>query len=319
MSRICFVGNEIYPTTTGGAGFLVFNLARALLVEGHEVILLLNMSKADYARFTSTDCRLLDGGAKLRSYHVDALCAGQKLKESDFLSRYTWEAYRYDAACRQVYELEKPDIIEFVDYCGPAYYALNAKLCGLSYQETRLVVRLHGPLELIDQSTAYQALDFDRFTAYALERQCFRLAEATLYATPSFLEAYYDRQAEPWFGEAVYAPPPTGSFPTRPSEALGANIMLFYGRLFAWKGPERFVDAALSLLASQPESDWQFYLVGYDFEPTAGEWSAQLSGIPAAENPASLAQAFHIYRALEPHAGNGSVAKGSAGGRPQLF
>ena len=149
------------------------------------------------------------------------------------------------------------------------------------------MVRLHGPLELIDQSTAYQAMDFDRYTAYALERQCFRLAEATLYATPSFLEAYYDRQAEPWFGEAVYAPPPTGSFPTRPSEALGANIMLFYGRLFAWKGPERFVDAALSLLASQPESDWQFYLVGYDSNqpPVSGPRSYQeylLQKIPPA-------------------------------------
>ena len=247
-----------------------FNLARALLAEGHEVILLLNMSMADYARFTSTDCRLLDGGAKLRSYHVDALCTGQKLKESDFLSRYTWEAYRYDYACRQVYELEKPDITEFVDYCGPAYYALNAKLCGLSFQETRPVVRLHGPLELIDQSTAYQAMDFDRFTAYALERQCFRLAEATLYATPSFLEAYYDRQSEPGLGKAVRRPAADWQFP---NPSLGSAGGEYHAVLWASVRLERprAVCGCRPEPAGEPTGERLAVLPGgLRFEPTAG-------------------------------------------------
>lgn len=264
MASICFVTNEIYPVTPGGAGSLIFHLTRALLSEQQSVILLLNVSKAALDRFQQSELELFPNSKNCRIYHLDELCRAAPFKESDFQSRFGWESARYDYACRQVYEREKPDRIEFVDYNGPAYAALCAKIAGLSYQTAHMVIRMHGPVELIDRYAMSKPLDFDRYTSYALERASFRLAETVLYPTPSFLTAYYSDISPTWMGKAVCSPPVLTVRPTLSSPAADANIVLFFGRLFAVKGVDRFIEAALQSLAMQPGSQLKFYLVGYD-------------------------------------------------------
>ena len=114
MTRICFVGNELFPITAGGAGLLINKLARMLVGEGHEVVLLLDVSKASIDKI-ERDCHRILGDKKFwRVYQVDKILAGSRsaiLNRDDFLSRYTWESFRYDLALREVYDLEKPQII----------------------------------------------------------------------------------------------------------------------------------------------------------------------------------------------------------------
>ena len=267
MTRICFVGNELFPITAGGAGLLINKLARMLVGEGHEVVLLLDVSKASIDKIERDGHRILGDKKFWRVYQVDKILAGSRsaiLNRDDFLSRYTWESFRYDLALREVYDLEKPQIIEFVDYCGAAYFALNAKICGYSYQNSHIAVRIHGPLELIDRSAPSKPLDFDRYSAYALERASFRLAESVLTPIPGLLETYYGLDRLAWFGQTVTAPPPPANFPARSGEVEGASLVLFYGRLFAVKGVNRFVEAAVDILERQPASKLKFILVGYD-------------------------------------------------------
>ena len=274
MTRVCFVGNEFYPVTAGGAGMLVYNLARKLIEEGHEVILCLDVSKASFEQLERDGPHIFGDRKSWRAYQVDQICAGIQqttLKREDFLSRYTWESYRYDLAMREIYAREKPQLVEFVDYCGAAYFALNAKISGLSYQEAHLVIRIHGPLELIDRCAPSKPLDFDRYTAYALERAAFRLADSVLAPIQGLIEQYYNTIQSTWFGQKVVAPPPVTDFPRRRGEEASANLVLFYGRLFAVKGVDRFVNAALDILTRQPATSLQFVLVGYDsMEPPVG-------------------------------------------------
>src|SRR5215510_9237935 len=133
MSRVCFVSYEIHPTTWGGCGVLLHNLARLLLAGGHEVIFLLDMGLEYFDRFQNQDRLDLPNPELCRAYHVDSLCRTLDMQEDDFAGNFDWKAYRFHYACRQVYDREHPHIIEFFDYCGVGHYALSAKAAGLDY------------------------------------------------------------------------------------------------------------------------------------------------------------------------------------------
>ena len=263
MPKICFVCNEIFPTKPGGAGALIRTLANTLLSENFEVILLLDLDRQLFETFEKVDRSGFPNNHLLKVYHLDALCQSINITEDHFTSRYLWESYRYDIACRRIYEIERPDIIEFVDYCGPAYYALCTKKFGLSYNNTQIAVRMHGPIQIIDRHARTKPIDFDRYAIYALERASFRLADVVFYSTPSLLSEVKDSD-EAWFGQLVFSPPPVSGFPVRAQIDSNANIVLFYGRLYAEKGVEVFVNAACDLLRSSPDTDLAFYLIGAD-------------------------------------------------------
>lgn len=269
MGGICFVTNEIHPTKPGGAAFLIYNLAQTLLAEGQRVIFLLDLSEEEFARFDTVDRLELPNNANCRAYRAGALCANAPFRREDFLSRYLWKTACLDFAARQVERLEQPDLIEFVDYCGAAYCALNAKAAGLGYQDARLAARMHGPISLIDRAAPVRPLGFERLMIYALEEHAFRFAESVLYATPSLLKEDSGLDARDWLGELVSSPPMLTargmeSLPRRAAVDPSANIILFYGRLYAQKGVDLFVEAALRLLEEDPRGGENFYLVGPD-------------------------------------------------------
>jgi len=263
MRKICFVSNEIHPTRPGGAGSLIYNLAHTLLANKDEVILLLDIPKSSFQQFDTVDRLQMPNHENYRSYHVDSLCSRIPCRQEDFISRYLWESYRYDFACRQVYQLEKPDLIEFVDYCGPAYYALCAKVSRLSYRNARIVVRIHGSIEEIDRHAGGKKIDFDRYTIYALEQSALHLAETVLYPG-RFLIEHGAQDRSRWFGDAVHSPPPIVSYPKRAEIQSDANIVLFVGRLYPVKAVDVLVDSAIRILETQPDTDLEFYLVGED-------------------------------------------------------
>ncbi len=282
MPRICFVSNEIHPATPGGAGLLIHNLARGLLEEGHPVTFLLDLAAEDFARFDGQHRLSLPNAHLCRAYHVGSLCASMPCSNADFASRYIAESARYEYALRQVDALEKPELIEFCDYCGPAYFTLCAKAAGLGYQGARIAVRMHGPISLIDQAAGGASLDFDRYAIYALESASFRLADTVLYPTPGILGAGYGLETSSWLGEARLSPPIVAGHPVRSRVEPDADIALFYGRLYAEKGVDLFVDAAIELLSSPEGTNLQFYLAGADSkappDPRYDSYAAYLRG-----------------------------------------
>ena len=264
MSRICFVSYEIHPTTWGGCGVLLHNAARVLLSQGHEVVFLLDIPAHEFQRFQDQDRPTLPHCERCRAYLVADLCRDLPLGERDFGNVFAWKAYRFDMACRQVCARERPDVVEFFDYCGVAHYALSAKAAGLDYRDTHLSIRLHNSIEVMDVHEAAKPMSLERYILYALEHSALRLAESVLYPSQSYLQLGYQRYYEPWFGRVTRSQPPLVVRPESAPPGADANIALFFGRLFAWKGVDIFVDAAVAYLENPANPRLQFYLVGYD-------------------------------------------------------
>ncbi len=264
MKKICFVSFEIYPTVKGGCGVFLNNAAQILLTRGFEVVFLLDVSKKEFNQFNQVDRLNLPNPDHCRAYHVQAMTFDIGLSIRDFKSIFEYRSYRFQIALSKVSELEKPDIIEFFDYCGVGYYALNSKALGLNYPDSHLAVRLHGSLELIDRQQTGNYHGIDRYIMYGLEHHALRLAETVLYPSQNFLENAYFPNYEPWFGEKINSAPPLLDVPESVFPVDNSDIVLFYGRLVGIKGIDLFVDAAIMYLSDPALPRLRFYMAGYD-------------------------------------------------------
>jgi glycosyltransferase involved in cell wall biosynthesis len=264
MSRICFVSYELHPVTPGGCGVLLYNAAHVLLERGHEVIFVLDMSRHAYERFRDEERDLLPHPERCRSYDLNELCQDIPFTEGDFVNHHFWRAYRFHWACRQVAQMDQPDVIEFFDYCGVGHYALNAKMSGLDYCNCHLAVRLHNSIEIIDANQASSGYDLTRHYIYALEHSALRLAETVLYPSLAYLDLAYRPYYGQWYGRTVLSQPPLLRHPQFSARLPQADVILFYGRIFGFKGVDRFVDAAVAFLSRPENPRRRFCLVGYD-------------------------------------------------------
>jgi len=264
MKKICFVSFEIHPTVKGGCGVFLSNAAQILLTSGFEVVFLLDVSKKEFNQFSQVDRLNLPNADHCRAYHVQAMTQDIGLGIRDFKSIFEYRSYRFQVALGKVYDLEQPDVIEFFDYCGVGYFALNSKVLGLNYREAHLAVRLHGSLELIDRQQPGNYHGLDRYIMYGLEHHALRLAETVLYPSRNFLEAEYSPNYEPWFGENLPSAPPLLDVPDSVVPQAGGDIVLFYGRLVGIKGIDLFVDAAILYLSDPDQPRLRFYMAGYD-------------------------------------------------------
>ena len=287
MRKVCFVTNEIYPVRPGGAGNLIYQLAVRLIAEGIQVVFVLDLPRLEYRQFLDHRRSEMASQELCRAYLVEELCRTAPFRRDDFLTRYEWESASYDYALRQLCELEQPDLVEFVDYCGPAYYALCARLAGLAYHQTRLAVRVHGAIQEIDRYSSRRQPNLERLVLYALESASLRLADVVLHPTPSSLSGANGRGDPPCFGEAVYSPPPVSIPVRRAAESGHAHILLYYGRLYPVKGADVFVQAGLQLLGANPGRKLDFYLVGGDSpespDPKYASYAAYLRSLVPAE------------------------------------
>lgn len=265
MSKICFVSYEIFPTTKGGVGVFLNNIAHQLLSSGHEVIFLLDIPENEFFQFQKEDRLKFPNSEKCIAYWIEDLCKDIGLNQADFISIYAWKSYRFHFACEKIYNVDHPKIIEFFDYCGSAYHALSAKIAGLTYQDTQLIIRLHTSIEVMAQFDSTSTMNLGEYSIYALEHQSLRFADAILYPSKSFLEKMYlPIYQETWWGQQIYAKPPVLHSPTPVHYQADCYIILFYGRLYSIKGVDQFIDAAIEFIKLINSPIYKFYLVGYD-------------------------------------------------------
>lgn len=264
MTKICFASYEIHPTVPGGCGVLLRHSAQVLLAQGHEVIFLLDLGRNFFDQFNNVDRLQLPNPENCRAYHVDTLLEKEDMPYRSFVSEYDFQSYRFYQAARKVCGLEHPRVIEFFEYCGVAYYSLCAKAAGLDFADVHLAVRLHNTIELIDRQQPDNRHGMDRYVMYGLEHNAMRLAESVLYPSRAFLEDTYLPYYGRWFGNLVHSQPALLDHPRASGQADAPNGILFYGRLFGFKGVDRFIDAAVLYLSDPANPPRAFYLVGYD-------------------------------------------------------
>jgi hypothetical protein len=115
MATVCFVSYEIAPTTMGGCGVFVRRASEALLADGHEVVLVLDLPREEFARFTRDELPRLGAGRQCRAYHVESLDTGAPARRADAACVYVERTLRFERVLRHLDEVEQVDVIEFFD------------------------------------------------------------------------------------------------------------------------------------------------------------------------------------------------------------
>ncbi|MBC9906809.1 glycosyltransferase family 4 protein [Achromobacter xylosoxidans] len=264
MHTICFVTYELYPVTRGGCGALLHNLATQLLAAGDRVVFLLDVAEDIFERFEKVERLKLPNPHNCVAYRAQSLVGGEAMDPVGFTSWYDWRAYVLHQAALRVHALETPELIEFFDYYGTAFYALNEKIALEAYKGTRMAVRFHATIEAMDTVDLTNSLHPDLYALYSLERASLALADTVIVPSNSF----YERSLKPLYprtqGRQAVAVPPLRKTLAPVQVEPQAEGVLFYGRLFAIKGVDLLVDAAISWLRKRPELPAEFYFLGGD-------------------------------------------------------
>jgi glycosyltransferase involved in cell wall biosynthesis len=265
MSRFCFVTFEFHPATPGGCGVFVYNASIALLEGGHMVHILIDVD--DEVMRTLTSHPLLLSYPDRFFLHQVSQTGQPRHSRNSFCTSFEWSAYRFNEAAKHLDAVFGFDLIEWFDYCGVAYYATRERTAGSAYSQTKLGVRLHNTLEVMDANDGALAGDSSRAVAYALEHAAVSGCDLLL----SNGRAYFDKAFSRFYSATaefiIHAPPPLFDFPTPPAAvtADGQRVaFLFYGRLYTWKGADLLSEAALFVFASRPDLAVEFHFVGYD-------------------------------------------------------
>lgn len=293
MPTVCFVSFEFHPVNPGGCGVFVHHAAEALLLGGHEIVLLVDMPAKEFVRLDAEVRPTLPHAARCRAYQVDALCADFPFDPADVAGLFLWKSLRFAHALRALRRLEHLDAVEFFEYCGPAYHALVERLYDADAGPT-ISVRLHGAMALIDRSAGTPEAGRERYVMYGLERGALRLAEAVLTPSLGFAREYFRDPAVLDPAKLLESPPPYAPLPSLPTiDATDRRSIACFGRLALCKGVDQLVEAGLVLLERHPELPYRFDIVGADSNegPGGSRFSAYLRSLV----PEALADRFTLH------------------------
>jgi glycosyltransferase involved in cell wall biosynthesis len=274
MPRVCFVTPELHPVTPGGAGVFVRSATQRLLEQGHEVLLLLAMPEPSYREFLAREHVRLPDPARCRAYLAADLAPRWELGVERALADSIHLADALDALLAR----ERPDLVEFVDFAGPAWASLSRH----TPHRPPIAVRLHGPLQIIDQHAASRFVDRERSAMHALERQALARADVVLAPSRAYAEDVTARGLPIAMDRVRISTPPVTPLPVTLAPAARRDTLLFLGRLMPAKGVDRFIAAGVTLLRERP--DLRLELIGPDDH----------------DSPAGTSFAEHL-RSLVPH------------------
>lgn len=246
MAHIAFASYEVSPVTPGGVGTFVAAITAALLRDGHRVSLLLDLNADEFAAWQQRAPIPSRDLERLHSFRVHDMCAGLTRTPDEFPSVGHWKSFQFAHCLRSLHARMPVDLVEFFDYCGPAYYSLAGRLAEPAAYPARIAVRLHNTIEVIDRRVGNAFRPF-RVHDYALERAAIGLADMVL--TPG-LRFWQDEAASlyPVSPERVRL-----SFPVRPplpfrADARNGRDVVFVGRISTLKGIDRMLHAAVAAL-----------------------------------------------------------------------
>ncbi|KAF2078621.1 hypothetical protein CYY_000121 [Polysphondylium violaceum] len=174
----------------------------------------------------------------------------------------------------QVYQFLKDqsfDILHFPDFEGMAYYTCMAKSNGLYFQNSSIVVGLHGPTSwVVKSNTQKLPIQHDQIELDYMERKSVEMAD--IIWTPSNYIVNWLVKNAGWNipSEKLYLLPflahsSTKSLSTKPSSSSSSvNEFVFFGRMEQRKGLDLFLDS-LDLLSKSDLSSYELSLLKVTF------------------------------------------------------
>lgn len=289
---ICFVTNELYPLGPGGIGRMMFNFAKQNAAAGHpaELHFLVPPNLVQ----TDEDRRRLDNVyIGLAEVHVATPLHALPDHNAHLMDRASllpwslgllWStSYRF---YRELLAIETRrgspfDIIEFPDFGGWGFAAIEAKRAGLAFQNTTLAARLHSTQGVI--SRAERFFDPSYWNGLLMDSEAHLLRHADLIVgheqfVVGHNQDHYDL-AERWQDRVVLEFPPIvlddielardGDLGT----GNGADTnFIFSSRLQRFKRPDIFIRAAIAFAEKHPDHKGLFRIVSYGWDQPYIDW-----------------------------------------------
>ncbi len=260
--RIALVSRELYPLGGGGIGQFVASAANLLSRVAEVTVLTSELGQAEYDRLHAAgDPRLPSESVRVAFVpEPDAATATAALHR---MQVYSANAY---ARLKELYPDGGPELIEFPDYLGEGFIALQAAdALDPWLRATQILVRIHTTVELVEVLNGHVETDAGRRVLHAMERYSLARADRLIWEGGDVLGAYGR-----FYGPAALAPPALIRYPYAGSAAeSGADLsyapgekirMLYAGRLERRKGVHHLVRALTGL----GRDDFRVTIVGGD-------------------------------------------------------
>lgn len=260
--RVCLVTDELYPFTAGGIGRILHNLIEETLLrdQGVEMHVLLpsymtvspleveqyfdGKVKAHVAKARSDWEVSFDEGGTYPppSAFTDTSCHAQSLELLLHLRRLAAEGTHFD-------------VVEFPDYRGWAFCAIQEKRLGCGLTGTEIVVRLHSTAGILAPFER-QVLTKEQLGCFEFERKALLDADLVIAHIPGIAEfnrSYYGF-ARTWLDKVLQEFPPVAPKPDMvPLRGEGERDLLFVTKIQPFKRTDLFVRGVASFMRSFPE------------------------------------------------------------------
>lgn len=263
---IAFGTRELWPFVTGGGIARVLHATIALLATEADVTVITRETFRE-------ECERMRARNDPRLPHPDVRFEFIRDPEGFDLGPFSsfahcWSALMYERLC-ELYPEGGPDLVEFNDYMGEGFVTCQARRSGHpSVRNTRVLVRLHTSLEMVDALNGTP--DKEELRAiYTLERGSLAWADHILSPGDGVIAAYQRFYGDGGLAPATYVPQvfalPSGEATSEPPAGPRTRL-LYVGRLQRVKGVDELIRAALRL----KRDDWELTLLGGDTDTAPG-------------------------------------------------
>lgn len=248
---VCFVTLELYPTTVGGTGTLIAHMARALLEDEYDLVILFASGCQTQEQFLYADRFNFSNSGNIRAYHLDELVPKDLAIPTNLDDDVYRNSVKIALSLVELTQRHHVDIIELYDYCGPGFHAFA---CPELMTQT-MVVRCHSTVELIARRVR-QTVAPQRLLHFHQEREQLRLADGLLISGENFYTSEV-KDIYPYLDDAAayVSPPLLTGFEPHPPRANARNV-LFYGRLSTLKGLDTFLRGIALALEDDAFAGW---------------------------------------------------------------
>jgi len=194
--RIAFVSREVAPFGGGGIGAYVSDVARTLAPVADVTVITTDAHRSAYERLARAGDPLSEAArfvfaAEPRSWEVG---------ETDGVLS-VWSARALEALCA-AFPDGGPDLVEFPDYLGEAFSAVQARICGdPRVARTTICVRGYTTGEMTEVLDGSLREDWGQCVTHEIERHALAHADHFLWPGGDVLGTY-----ERFFGSEIASP-----------------------------------------------------------------------------------------------------------------
>jgi glycosyltransferase involved in cell wall biosynthesis len=208
---------------------------------GNKVTLVLDVDEETFRRCVENTKNQSTNSSQLEFRLLSKIVSQEAAPRDSFPSDAHWKSYQFSLAAESIHSKTPIDVLEFVDYCGPAYYTLLKRAAIPRSLPRNIVVRMHNTIELIDRC-ASSNFARSRLFDYGLERAAIAMADRIL--SPGFL--YWRDVAARLYSvpaERVITSPPCRTLLPRLADGISGRNIVFVGRISTIKGMDLFLQA----------------------------------------------------------------------------